>query len=196
MLGENLVKILTLRVIPRRGKNSRKGFTLIEIMIAIFLIGVALVGALAFFNSSLTSNFDAKNELIAAGLAQEGAELVRNLADYKKLHDGATWSDLTNASTGFPACSRIDYQSLTSHGCQNAAIDEICFSGNGRYFQCPPSGTGVGMQRTLSITCEDSNNNPTNCNTPINVKNLIIVSRVIWNDRTTTATDRLYENNY
>ena len=168
-------------------------------MIAIFLIGVALVGALAFFNSSLTSGFDAKNELIAAGLAQEGAELVRNLADYKKLQDSATWSDLVSSATGLPACQKIDYNSLTAspHVCDNTKIDKLCFdAASGRYRQCASAETGIGMTRTLAITCEDGNNSSTSCNTPSNVKSLKIVCSVLWNDRTTTATDRLYENNY
>lgn len=145
-------------------------------MVAIFLIGVALIGVLAFFNSSLTSNFDAKNELIAAGLAQEGSELARNLADYKKLN-GSDWAGVVSA---LQACSRIDYQSLTSHSCQTG--DYVCFSG-GRYQQCS-SDPGTGMKRTMSISYDATD------------KSLHISVNVAWNGRATTASDIIYGNNY
>lgn len=167
-------------------------------MIAIFLIGVAFVGVLAFINSSLNSNFEVKNELIAAGLAQEGVELVRNLADYKKLND-AQWSDLINRMNGLPACEKIDLDSLKgTHVCQNFKADKICFDTDGRYRQCSSGGeSGIGLTRSLEITCEDSSNAPiASCSPAGSVKSLKIVSEVEWNDRTTTATGRLYENNY
>jgi prepilin-type N-terminal cleavage/methylation domain-containing protein len=179
--------------IKQKNRKKDSGFTLIEIMIAMFILGVGLIGALSFFSSSVKSNSDTKTELIAAGLAQEGVELVRNLADYRKLHDYATWSDLTNLSTGLPACTRIDYNSLTTtHSCQTG--DYVRFFG-GRYQQYG-SNPGTGMKRTIQISCLNSADGPANCNTPANVKSLKIVCSVTWNDRTTTATDRLYENNY
>lgn len=157
------------------------GFTLIEMLIVVFLIGVALVGVISFFNSSLQSNFEAKNELIAAGLAQEGAELVRNLAEYKKLNGGG-WAAITSA---LDACGRIDYRSLSdSHLCNNGGNNYVCLSG-GRYQQCD-SGTGNGMQRTINVQRRvDSDGD-----------RLEIVSQVEWSGRITKATDRLYENEY
>lgn len=164
----------------RINKNSKEGFTLIELLIVVFLIGVALVGVISFFNSSLQSNFEAKNELIAAGLAQEGAELVRNLAEYKKLNGG----DWTAIVSTLGSCGRIDYRSLSSHLCNNGSNSYVCLSG-GRYQQCD-SGTGNGMQRTINIQRKiDSDGD-----------RLEIVSQVEWSGRITKATDRLYENEY
>lgn len=156
-------------------KNT--GFTLIEMLIVIFFVGVGLVGVLTFFNSSLRSNFEAKNELIAAGLAQEGAELVRNLAEYKKLN-GSDWNTIKNL---LASCNHIDYRSLATHACQNSANNEICLA-SGQYKQCD-GGAGIGIQRTLSISDGGANG-------------LIVVSQVVWNDKTTRAEDRLYENQY
>ena len=164
----------------KKNKNNQEGFTLVEMIIVIFLIGVALVGVVSFFNSSLQSNFETKNELIAAGMAQEGSELVRNLAEYRKLN-GADWTAIVSA---LGSCSRIDYRSLASHSCNNGANAYICLSGN-RYQQCD-SGTGNEMQRTLNIQHKvDADGD-----------RLEIVSQVVWSGRTTKATDRLYENEY
>jgi prepilin-type N-terminal cleavage/methylation domain-containing protein len=157
--------------------STKSGFTLIELLITIVLVSVGLIGVISFFNASLQSQFDAKNELIAAGLAQEGAELMRNFAEYKKLN-GSDWSAI---KTSLAACTRIDYRSLTGYTCNNGTNNYVCFSG-GRYQQCA-SGTGIDMQRILTVT----NNG---------VDGLYIKSEVTWNGRTTKAEDRLYENEY
>jgi prepilin-type N-terminal cleavage/methylation domain-containing protein len=159
-------------------KDQKNGFSLVEILVVIMFIGIGLVGVLSFFSSSMRSHNDAKNELIAAALAQEGAELVRNLADYKKLN-GDSWNTIKSS---LATCVRIDYRSLSGspHACNNGANSNVCFS-SGRYQQCN-SGSG-DMQRTISISDGGANG-------------LIIISQVVWNDRTTTATDRLYENSY
>lgn len=158
-------------------KNRKNGFSLIEVLIAVTFVGICMVGMLSFFSSSLKSNADAKNDLIAAALAQEGAELMRNLAEYKKLHDNASW---TVVKASLAACNgRIDYRSLlNAHPC-NLGGNYICFS-SGRYQQC---GTVGDIQRIVTISDQGSNG-------------LAVTSQVIWNGRTTTATDRLYENNY
>lgn len=138
----------------KKFSETRKGFSLIELMIAVFFVSVGLIGVLAFFNASIQSNAGAKNELIAAGLAQEGNELVRNLVEYKRLNAGPsdTWDTIANWFQS--NCSRIDYQSLTSRSCQSGSY--LCFSG-GRYQQCP-SDPGTGMQRTLTINHRNNSN--------------------------------------
>lgn len=171
-------------IFGKKNKRDKSGFSLVEILITITIIGIGLIGMLSFFSSSLRSHNEAKNELIAAGLAQEGAELIRNLAEYKKLHDNASWSDLVNASTGLPACKRIDHSSLTSHVCYDSSKSaRVCLDADKRYRQCAASETPLDFSRTVTITDGGANG-------------LIIVSQVTWNGRTTTATDRLYQNNY
>ena len=176
----------------RKNFLNKSGFSLIEILVVIFFLGVGLVGILAFFNSNLQSHDDAKNELIAAGLVQEAPELIRNIKDYKVLHDKATWVNLVDTSTGLPACQRIDFDSLTSHSCDNSKGSYVCLDANKRYKQCP-SGDFL---RTISVQCENASNAVINCTPATNVKSLRVTSTVTWNDRSTTAIDRLYDNTY
>lgn len=159
MLGENSGKI----------KKSKKGFTLIEILVVVFVLGVGLIGALSFFNINLNNQFEAKNELIAASLAQEGADLVRNIRDYNLLNSKAFDFNLAG-------CTAIDFGSLSNHQCSGAG-SAVCMDANSRYYQCASGNTNFARS--------------------ISVGNLVNGSRTVtctvsWNGRTTAANDVLY----
>lgn len=57
---------------------NQKGFTLLGLIVAIFIVAVGLVGILALANISLKGASVSKMRLIASGLAQEGIEIVRD----------------------------------------------------------------------------------------------------------------------
>lgn len=140
-------------------KSEKNGFTLIELLITIFLVGVGLVGVISFFNANLNSQFETKNEVVAAGLAQESTELVRNVADYNYLNGNAWYASLS-AKNGVGICQAIDYTSLTSHLCVPKAI--ICFSqATGRYYECSnlssPEKTDFNLNVAISL---DSSSGP------------------------------------
>ncbi len=56
-----------------------KGFTLFEVLIAIAVIGVALVGAMEMFGVASSSGKQAENLSVATNLAQEKIEQIKNL---------------------------------------------------------------------------------------------------------------------
>ncbi|OHA66878.1 MAG: hypothetical protein A3C04_02450 [Candidatus Wildermuthbacteria bacterium RIFCSPHIGHO2_02_FULL_45_25] len=64
----------------------RKGFTLIEVIVAVGIITVGVVGVLSLVNQSLSLSTDLRNRIVATYLAQEGVELVRNMRDYNWLN--------------------------------------------------------------------------------------------------------------
>ena len=69
--------------IPRRkvlGKNN-PGFSILEIVVAIFIITMGLVGVLSLITQNIQVEYINKNNLIASQLAQEGLELIRNIRD-------------------------------------------------------------------------------------------------------------------
>ena len=58
-----------------------KGFTIIELVIAIFIISFTVVGIFAAFSIMASLTYDATNRLTASYLGQEGVEIVRNIRD-------------------------------------------------------------------------------------------------------------------
>ena len=62
--------------------NSQKGFTLVEVMVALTILSMAGVSLYYVLSVNLTRAFFARNQLIASNLCQEGLEITRNVRDY------------------------------------------------------------------------------------------------------------------
>jgi len=75
------------------------GFTLIELIISVFIITIALSGAFGILQRIITSTYLSSSKLIASYLAQEGIEIVRNIRDTNWLKEAADWK------TGINECS-------------------------------------------------------------------------------------------
>lgn len=73
-------------------KQSR-GFTLVEVLVAISILVVAVVGPMTIAMRGLQSAFFAKEQLTATFLAQEGAELIRMHRDQYAMAQEGTGND-------------------------------------------------------------------------------------------------------
>lgn len=82
----------------RNNINKNSGFTLIETIIAIFLLMATITALMELVSRTLISTRGQRLEVTAQYLAQEGLEYVRNNRD-SALNGGATW--YTPASTDF-----------------------------------------------------------------------------------------------
>lgn len=75
---------------------KNKGFTLIEVIIAVAVIVTALVSLIALITFSVSGIRLGGPKIIAINLAQEGIEIVRNIRDSNWLADkrtSDTWDD-------------------------------------------------------------------------------------------------------
>jgi len=70
--------------------SKKRGFTIIESLVAISILVVAVVGTLTAVQSSISSHIYSKDQVIAFYLAQEGFEHIRNLRDQNRLN-GLHW---------------------------------------------------------------------------------------------------------
>lgn len=100
-----------MKILHNVQKNS--GFTLIETMIAVFILVVAMVGLLGLISSSLFAARYAKNDIIANYLVQEAIDSIRNDRDtfaFQKVADTSIggWS---NFRSKYSSC-------FNSNGCE------------------------------------------------------------------------------
>lgn len=122
----------------------KKGFTLIETMVAITILMIAIIGPMSIISRYFSDNNYARNQIIASSLAQEGAEMATNIirnqlssASVNACPDSNEW--LVGGSSSLGDC-------VSSSGdeklCDISPLNKSVTS-------CTP-GTG-----SLSVVCQD-----------------------------------------
>jgi len=82
-------------------KKNSKGFTIMGVIVAIFISSVSMAAILGLVSSSFNGASVGKMRLIASGLAQEGIEIIR---DYRRAS-----ADENNWDTWYGSVSSGDY---------------------------------------------------------------------------------------
>lgn len=77
-----------------------------EVLIAIFIMVAGLMAITALYSRSLKRSFENRDQIIAAGLAQEGVELIRNKRDTNVLRGVDSFESISSV------CN-IDHKTLT-----------------------------------------------------------------------------------
>lgn len=90
-------------------KNTEKGFTLVEALMAVSIFSLSVVTLMSVLGSGLAQTNYAKRKTTAVYLAQEGVEVMRNLRDTYMLFDPAGWSNFQNKLT--------TSQCMSANGC-------------------------------------------------------------------------------
>lgn len=62
-------------------KNNKVGFTLVELMVVVVVLSIGLIGAMNLVARTFIQARLISSKLVAAYLAQEGMEIVRNIRD-------------------------------------------------------------------------------------------------------------------
>lgn len=88
---------------------KNKGLTLVELVIAVFIIMIASSGAFAVLHKIIFSTTLSTSNLIASFLAQEGLEIVRNIRDRNWLNESG-WIEGLDSCSGPNFCEvAFDY---------------------------------------------------------------------------------------
>lgn len=95
----------------------KKGFTMIEMLVAVFILVFAVSGPLVFVAQSLQSAFYARDQVVAFYLTQESIELIKSIRDNNALDTGC------EAASEWLTCTGNDNVGL------NACIDDDCVVG-------------------------------------------------------------------
>ena len=80
--------------------QKKKGFTLVETLVAVGILVAAITGAFSAAQSGLSSYSNSKNQAIAINLAQEAVEYIRATRDSNKMVTGNNWLTGIEAGSG------------------------------------------------------------------------------------------------
>jgi len=123
-------------------KNNKnpKGFSLVEGMVAIFIVGFVMVGFMAVMGKTFKRTTYERDYIVASNLAQEGIEVVRNIRD-NNLKNG------DDAFAGFPS-GNYDVSDHSS----SARIDDNIFETSGLQRRVNISGSDDSRTITSIVT--------------------------------------------
>ena len=113
--------------------TENNGYTLIEVIIVLMVTAVAFVSIYALFAKSMKYNTEGRYEIIAAELAQEGVEIIKNRKEKNEM-DWAVWNgsgDLDELGT---------FESIDSLSDCNPSLSWN-EDGSGYSFECNTSNT-------------------------------------------------------
>ncbi len=110
---------------------KNKGFTLLEVIIAIFILAIGILGSFSAIQRATSLISHSSSELKAAYLAQEGIEIVRNIRDSNWLE--ARWNDV-------PWDQGLDNCHGGCEGDYNMLHSLPTWSGEGRYLNIDNNG--------------------------------------------------------
>lgn len=90
---------------------GNKGFTLLEVIVAMFIVTMGVGAVFALVNQTLNSSRIISSKFTATYLAQEGIELAREIRDsnFLKIHKGVATSSWDAGLTSCQAGCEADY---------------------------------------------------------------------------------------
>lgn len=207
-----------LNILHKTAKNGA-GFTLLEMLLALAVVSVGIMGAFTLSLANLHTARDNYNRILAANLAREGVELVRNIRDsnWLKIDNNVdcgsgpcTWDQGLNYVT-----STIDYDDATLNqffsSIEDCFEDELCQP----KVLSPDGDVYLGLARmiVLKAICFDADQNiatsyddadgatsissSLTCSGDYEEKiGLQVSSQVYWQDRGSGHTVEAIENLY
>lgn len=160
---------------------EQKGFTIIELIISIFILSVAVVGIFSAFSMMNILTSDAADRLVATYLSQEGMEIIRNIRDTNWLNmdagvSGVEWASGINCTQGCEA----DY-TTTGSGSKyvipySGAGDYLNINTDGFYGYAP--GVTTKFKRKITVTSVADGNNKSDYI-------IKVVTQVSWDEKAT-----------
>jgi prepilin-type N-terminal cleavage/methylation domain-containing protein len=129
-----------------KNSKNKRGFTLLEVLIAVSVLVIGAVAAFSTIASTIRSTTFAKDKLIASFLAQEGIEIVKNIRNTNWIQ-GNAWNQGLS-----PGSWQADYNDPALSNYNGAFLN---LGPNG--YSYDPGGTSTKFQRKITITQISSN---------------------------------------
>lgn len=137
------------------GLNNKKGFLLIELIVAVFVIVVGILSVYFVISQSISKIHESSLRLTAAYLAQEGMEIVRNIRD-TNFKGGENWDEGLGAdlAAGEYKEYEADYDdsSLERLDCSSCGYEDLQFLNiDNEGFYNYESGDPTSFKREIEI---------------------------------------------
>ncbi|MCK5081235.1 MAG: prepilin-type N-terminal cleavage/methylation domain-containing protein [Candidatus Moranbacteria bacterium] len=131
------MNIFFKKTIDKKVTQDSSGFTLLEILLVMFVVAFTFTGIYVILAKTAQHEKDNRYALIAANLAQEGVEIIRNRRDENLLNVIDMNVDLSSGIC-YP------YWSGSQANCDNSREVEVEIDGGGVYRNCN-GGCGTGV---------------------------------------------------
>jgi prepilin-type N-terminal cleavage/methylation domain-containing protein len=140
----------------KSSKKLNKGFSIIEVLVAISVILVSFTAALNLINRSMAFHDLAYSRLVASYLAQEGIEIVRNIRDNNFIvnQPDRPWDDGLE-----PGEYQVQYDDLSLRSYTREREPLNLDTTTGLYNYEPSSPTNVPTRYTRKIVIEKISDN-------------------------------------
>jgi len=129
-------------------KKNNRGFTIIETLVAVFILSVAITGPLVFAQSGLRAAFLARDQITALFLAQDAMESIKNIRDSNGLA-GAPWTAGISNCIGTKCTIDTTLSSPTLSACVSSECPNLKIDTTQRYGYT--SGQDSIFKRTIYI---------------------------------------------
>jgi hypothetical protein len=84
--------------------TTKRGFSLFETLVAIFILMLAVAGAMSLTQKSLSSAYYSRDQVIASFLAQDAIEYIRSIRDYNYNYSNDPNNAVRGWMTSLTAC--------------------------------------------------------------------------------------------
>lgn len=146
-----------------------RGFTLVETLVAITILMMAIVGPYYAIQQAVNASYTARDQLIAASLAQEGVEYIHSIRDNNYIYNSSlacqpngcrSWLAGLDGSNGSTASAAncftatgcmVDPTQNTAVTCAAGGCQPLYLSGTYVYNQAG-SGAPTRFTRTVTLT--------------------------------------------
>lgn len=137
----------------------KKGFTLVETLVAIFIITTAIAGAMAATQRSLQTSFYSRDQVVTFFLAEEAMEVVRNIRDTNFRLNKSNWLESipVPSTNGQSSTVCVDWvsetQGHTVYPCSNFVLRYSTNRG-GEYghLLTGPNTVATNISREITLT--------------------------------------------
>lgn len=153
--------------------NNKKGFSIGEVLIAAFVLTVGIVGTLGLLVSSTNHCIDARKQVIASKLAEEGVEVLRNLRDSNMAREtGDPFGYFPPSDANDCIIEAINYPNAagaynTSFFCGSSVTKDLFLNGPNTGIYLHDGSTQTSFKRVIMYDFSDDRNS-------VDVKSVVV----------------------